>query len=109
MAAIIDRVVQLGVETMPSGRSAASPGLTSGTTSGTWGFIRKVPDLSMTIAPRSAAIGTQVADTSSGTSKIAMSTPSNTSGARAWTATSSPRTDSSLPAERAEATRRISP
>ena len=71
--------------------------------------IFDVPDLSMAIAPRSAAIGTQTADTSSGTSKMAMSMPSNTSGASACTTTSSPRTLSSLPAERAEATRRISP
>ena len=49
------------------------------------------------------------AETSSGTSNIATSTPSKTSGASAWTTTSSPRTRSTLPAERAEATSRISP
>ena len=108
-ASIIVRVVQLGLAMMPFGRFRTASGLTSGTTSGTSGSIRNEPELSTTTTPLAAAIGAHSAETSSGTSNIATSTPSKTSGARAWTSTCSPRTSSSLPAERAEATRRISP
>ena len=52
-------------------------GLTSGTTSGTSGSIRNAPELSTTTAPRAAATGAHCADTSSGTSNMATSTPSN--------------------------------
>ncbi len=106
---IMDSVVQLGLAMMPFGRLRAARALTSGTTRGTSGSIRNEPELSTAIAPRSAAIGAHSAETSSGTSNIATSTPSNTSGASAWTSTSSPRTGSLRPAERAEATSRISP
>ena len=56
-AAIIDSVVQLGFAMIPLGRCAAASALTSGTTSGTSGSIRKAPELSTATAPRSAAIG----------------------------------------------------
>src|SRR6516165_5631558 len=94
---------------MPLGRSAAICGLTSGTTSGTSGSMRNAPELSTTTAPRAAAIGAHCAETSSGTSNIATSTPLNTSALSACTSVWRPRTRSWRPAERAEATRRISP
>ena len=103
-----DSVVQFGTEMMPLGRLFAASGLTSGTTSGTSGSIRNAPDLSITTAPRDAATGAQSTETSSGTSIITRSTPSNTSGVMAWTSTSSPLTRSRRPADRAEAISRIS-
>ena len=109
MAAIMVRVVQFGLEMMPSGRFFACSGFTSGTTNGTSGFIRNAPELSMATAPRSAAIGAQISETSSGTSNIAMSMPSKASGARATTVSSSPCTVIFLPAERGDAISRISP
>src|SRR5882724_4997289 len=108
IAAIMDNVVQFGLAMMPFGRSETFAAFTSGTTSGTSGSIRKAPELSTATAPRSAAIGAHCALTSSGTSNRAMSTPSNTSGASASTVMSLPRTRSTLPAERADATSRIS-
>ena len=57
-ASIIVSVVQLGLLMMPFGRVRdVRAGLTSGTTSGTSGSIRKAPELSTTTAPRSTAIG----------------------------------------------------
>src|SRR5690242_2856290 len=94
---------------IPLGRSATISGLTSGTTSGTSGSMRYAPELSTTTAPRAAAIGAHRAETSSGTSNMATSTPSKTSALSACTSARRPRTRSWRPAERAEATRRISP
>src|SRR5262245_37653708 len=94
---------------MPFGRLRSCSGLISGTTSGTSGSIRNAPELSTATTPRDTAIGAHSAETSSGTSNIATSTPSNASGARACTVSSSPRTTIVLPAERDDATRRISP
>ncbi len=74
----MDNVVQFGTEMMPFGRTLAASGLISGTTSGTSGSIRNAPDLSITTTPRAAATGAHSADTSSGTSNMARSTPSNT-------------------------------
>jgi hypothetical protein len=54
MAAI---VVQLGLATMPLGRSSRAWGLTSETTSGTSGSIRQAEELSTTVAPAAATIG----------------------------------------------------
>ena len=71
--------------------------------------MRNAPELSTATAPRAAAIGAHSAETSSGTSNIATSTPSNASGVSAITVSSSPRQMSFLPALRAEAIRRISP
>ena len=101
--------MQLGLEMMPFGRFRAASAFTSGTTSGTSGSIRNAPELSTTTAPLAAAIGAHCADTSSGTSNIATSTPSKASSLIATTSTSSPRTFSLLPAERADAISRISP
>jgi hypothetical protein len=84
-------------------------GLTSGTTSGTSGSIRKAPELSTTVAPFATAIGAHSADTSSGTSNMATSTPANAFSDSATTVTSWPRTRSFLPADRGDAMSRISP
>ena len=105
----MESVVQLGLLMIPRGRFFASSGFTSGTTSGTSLSIRKAPELSTATAPRAAAIGAHSAETSSGTSNIATSTPSKASGVSAMTVSSSPRQTSFLPALRAEAMRRISP
>ncbi len=94
---------------IPRGRSAAACAFTSGTTSGTSASIRKAPELSTAIAPRDAATGAHCLETSSGTSNMAMSTPSKTSGVSASTSTSPPRSRSLRPADRVEAISRISP
>src|SRR5581483_1707948 len=78
-ATISDSVVQFGLATMPLGRLARCSGLTSGTTSGTSGSIRKAPELSTATAPRAAATGAHWADTSSGTSNMATSMPDEVS------------------------------
>src|SRR5665647_2692104 len=106
---IIVNVVQLGLLMMPLGRLRTWAGLTSGTTSGTSGSIRKAPELSTTTAPCDTAMGAHCAAISSGTSNMATSTPSKASEVISWTTTSSTRTLRTLPAERAEARRRISP
>ena len=79
-ATISDSVVQFGFAMMPRGRLRAAFGLTSGTMSGTSTSIRNAPELSTAIAPRDTAIGAHSAEISSGTSNIAMSTPSKNSG-----------------------------
>src|SRR4051794_36568006 len=94
---------------IPLGRLRTCSGLISGTTSGTSGSIRNAPELSTTITPRAAASGAHSAATSSGTSNMATSIPSKTSGDSSWTASDSPRTINSRPAERLEATTRMSP
>ncbi|CAB4582262.1 unannotated protein [freshwater metagenome] len=101
--------MQFGLLIIPFGRSLVFSPFTSGTTSGTPGSIRNAPELSTAMAPRAAAIGAHCAETSSGTSNMATSTPSNTSGASACTVTSSPRTINFLPALRADAINLISP
>ena len=101
--------MQFGFEIIPLGRFLASFGLTSGTTNGTFGSIRKAAELSTTTAPRSTAMGAHSAETSSGTSNIATSMPSNASGDSATTVNSSPRHINFLPALRADAINRISP
>src|SRR5690348_13802257 len=109
MATISESVVQFGLAMMPLGRFAACSGLTSGTTSGTAGSMRNAPELSTATAPRAAATGAHAADTSSGTSNMATSTPSKTSSARATTSVCWPRTLRRRPADRGDATSRISP
>ena len=84
------RVVQLGLEMIPFGLLFAISGLTSGTTSGTSGSIRKAAELSTTTTPFAAAIGPHSAEISSGTSNMAMSIPSKASGERATTVSSLP-------------------
>ena len=101
--------MQFGLEIIPRGRCFTISGFTSGTTSGTSASIRNAPELSTTTAPREAAIGAHSAETSSGTSNIATSMPSNASGDNATTVSSSPRHLSFFPALRAEAIKRISP
>ena len=101
--------MQFGFEIIPFGRFLVCSGFTSGTTRGTSGSIRNAPELSTTTAPRAAAIGPHSAETSSGTSNIATSTPSNASGVNATTVSSSPRQLNFFPALRAEAINLISP
>ncbi len=108
-ATIMESVVQLGLAMIPRGRIRTACGLTSGTTSGTSGSIRNVPELSTTTAPLAAARGAHCSATSSGTSNMATSTPSKASSVSATTSVSSPRTASLRPAERGEAISRISP
>src|SRR5665811_1260131 len=84
-ASIIVSVVQLGLLMMPLGRLRTWAGLTSGTTSGTSGSIRKAPELSTATAPCDTAIGAHWVAMSSGTSNIATSTPSKASGAVSYT------------------------
>ena len=102
-------MVQFGFATIPLGRRPRSSGLTSGTTSGTSGSIRKAPELSTATAPRAAATGAHCAEISSGTSNMATSMPSKASTERATTSVSRPRTISFRPAERGEAISLISP
>ena len=108
-ASIIVRVVQLGLPMMPLGRFADRVGVDLGHDQRHVGVHPEGARVVDDDDPARTAIGAHSAETSSGTSNIATSTPSKTSGASAWTTTCSPRTSSSLPAERAEATRRISP
>ena len=101
--------MQFGFEIIPLGRFLTCSGFTSGTTSGTSGSIRKAPELSTATAPREAAIGAHSFETSSGTSNIATSIPSNASGESATTVNSSPLQVSFFPALLADAINRISP
>jgi hypothetical protein len=109
IAMIIAIVVQFAFDTMPRGRCRSASLLTSGTTNGTSFSIRNAGELSTTVAPRDTATGAHSSDTPSGTSNIAMSTPSKTSGVSTWTGSSSPRHDNRFPADRADAISRISP
>ena len=108
-ATIIDSVVQFAFAMIPFGRLASCSGLISGTTSGTSGSIRNAPELSTATAPWPAAIGAHAAETSSGTSNMATSMPSNASWPSATTSVSRPLTISRRPADRGEATSLISP
>src|SRR4051794_29766846 len=109
IAMIIAMVVQFALAMMPRGRRLIASLLTSGTTSGTSCCIRNAAELSTTVTPRDTAIGAHSSDTSSGTSNMAMSTPSNASGVSSRTTIFSPRQSSSLPADRADAIKRMSP
>src|SRR3954452_334574 len=74
-------VEQFGLAMMPLCR-ATSCGLTSGTTRGTSGSIRKALELSTTTAPARAAIGLNSREIDAGVLDRTMSTPSNDSGER---------------------------
>ena len=71
-------VEQLGLAMIPLFQ-AMSWGLTSGTTSGTSGSIRKALELSTTTAPAAAAIGLHSRETPPGVLERTMSTPRNAS------------------------------
>ena len=71
--------------------------------------MRKAPLLSTATTPLLAAIGAHLAETSSGTSNMATSTPSNASSVNSSTTTSWPRTCKTFPAERLDASNLMSP
>ena len=101
-------VLQLGLAMIPSCASRSS-GLTWLTTSGMPGSIRQALELSMTVQPRAAACGASSRDVPPPAEKRAMSTPSKASGVASATSTWRPSNGSVDPAERAEASSRISP
>ena len=105
----MESVVQFGLEIIPFGLFLTCSGFTSGTTSGTSLSIRKAPELSTTTQPLLAATGAHCRDTSSGTSNMAISIPSNASADSATTVNSSPLQISFLPALLADAINLISP
>src|SRR5664279_521367 len=82
---------------------ATSCGLTSGTTSGTFGSIRQALELSTTTAPAFAAIGLYSRETDAGVLDRTMSTPSNTDGPRGSIGYVRPLNSMVFPADRAEA------
>ena len=95
-------VEQLGMEMMPWCHSTSAP-LTSGTTSGTAGSIRKADPSSMTTAPASTAAGASRRLTSALAEMKTMSTPRNESSVASSTTSSRPATERRRPAERREA------
>src|SRR5208283_4802099 len=95
-------VEQLGLAMIPSFQ-ATSCGLTSGTTSGTFGSMRKALELSTTTAPAAAAIGLHSREILAGVLERTISTPENALAEIAWIGCFSPRNQTDLPALRAEA------
>ena len=102
-------VVQFGLAMIPFGHLATSPGLISGTTSGTSGSIRNAEELSITTAPAAAAAGANSSEMPPPALKRARSMPEKESGLSSFTACSRSRKRSVLPTERAEAKRLNSP
>ena len=102
-AAITRGVVeQLGMEMIPSCHSTSAP-LTSGTTRGTFGFMRKAEPSSMTTAPAATACGASSQLTAELAEMKATSTPSKECSVASSTTSSSPPTVMRLPAERLDA------
>ncbi len=99
-------VVQLGLATIPLGRSARAWALTSGTTSGTSGSMRHAEELSTTVTPAAAAFGASDRLAVAPAEKRARSRPAQSAVAASSTATASPRQSIVRPTERAEANRR---
>ena len=95
--------MQLGFATMPLRASAMASGLTSLTTSGTSGSMRKPDELSMTSTPASANRGACAFDVVAPAEKMAMSRPLGSAVEASSTTMSSPRNGSVVPALRAEA------
>src|SRR6185503_4702959 len=95
-------VEQLGLATIPRWAWAEAP-LTSGTTSGTSGCIRKALDLSTTTQPRLTASGANRSDVPPPAEKRARSKPASESSVSSRTSSSPPANGTRLPAERAEA------
>ena len=91
-------VEQLGMEIMPRWCSTSSP-LTSGTTKGTSGSMRKYELSSITNAPFCTAMGPNSPLSAVETDMKAMSTPVKLSGVVSSTTSSSPRTLMRLPAD----------
>src|SRR5690242_18952708 len=95
-------VVQLGLAMIPS-LSRMSFGFTSGTTSGTFAFMRHAELLSITSAPASAAIGPYISEMSAPAANIAMSTSLNDVSSRCSTFSVLPSYGTSLPTDRSDA------
>ncbi len=68
-------VVQFGLAMMPLGRSVIAEGLTSETTSGTWGSRRQAEELSITTGPASATFSASALDVAPPAEKSTMSSP----------------------------------
>src|ERR1700712_1989121 len=106
-------VVQFGLAMMPLGACRASSGFTSLTTRGTSGSIRQAEELSITIAPAAAKRGACTFDVAPPAENSAMSMPdrsavSASSTTMSWTLPSGATHGRVVPAERAEAKKRIS-
>ena len=99
-------VVQFGLAIIPSGGFSASSGLTSLTTSGTWGSARQAEELSTTTAPAAATCGAYCRLVVAPAEKIAMSIPEKSACAVSSTTCRVPATSIWRPAERAEANSR---
>ena len=102
-------VVQLGLATMPMGMSSRAAALTSGTTRGTSGCIRQPDELSMIVAPAAAIFGAYSIEAVLPALSRAMPTPAQSAVAVSSTTTSRPAHSSVLPAERADAKKRMFP
>src|SRR4051812_15669228 len=107
-ATTIWMVEQFGLAMIPLCR-ATSCGLTSGTTRGTSGSIRKALELSTTTAPARAAIGLNWREIDAGVLDRTMSTPANASGVSGSIGYVSPANFTVLPALRSEARNLIAP
>ena len=95
------RAVGVGDDPLAAGRGACSA-LTSGTTSGTSGSIRNAPELSTTTAPRAAAIGAHCArDLVGHVEHRHVDAVEDLRAPAPATVSSSPRTRSTCPADRA--------
>src|ERR1043166_7074757 len=94
--------VQLGVAITPLW-CARSPPLTSGTTSGVFGSMRKADELSIPAQPAALAAGTNSRLRVAPAEKKAMSTPLKASAFSSSTLYGLPLNSSVLPTERAEA------
>ncbi len=104
-------VVQFGLAMMP--RPAAitgcrASGLTSETTSGIAGSLRKALELSTTITPASAQRGASAREVVAPAENRAMSSPAGSAVAASSTTISAPAYGSTVPAERDEAKNRTS-
>lgn len=99
-------VVQLGLEMIPRCPATSSP-LISGTTRGTFSVNRNADELSTTTAPEFTATGTNSLEIVAPALKNTTSMQLKESTVSALTSSSSPRNARVLPAERADANKRI--
>src|SRR5512135_3485827 len=107
-ATTIWMVEQFGLAMMPQ-CLATSCGLTSGTTKGTSGSIRKALELSTTTAPALAAIGLNWREIDAGVLDRTISTPANASGVSGSIGYVAPAYVTALPALRSDARNLIEP
>ena len=102
-------VVQLGLAMMPLRASRDGAGVDLGdTTSGTSGSMRHAEELSITVTPAAANRGASSRDDVAPAENRAMSSPLGSAVAASSTVISPPFHGSVVPAERAEAKKRIS-